>query len=204
MKVRFILKFLVFFLFINITGFTLAQEEKEKNMREDALNVFMDSFYLNMDYIRREIPYVNYVRDRKEADVHIMVTRRKSGSGGNEYSLAYIGQGDYDGMNENLVYNSAPDETTEVTRIGRSQVLQIGLMKYVARTSISKDIQFNFKNKEQQDEEIVEDKWKSWVFNIDISGNLRLEETQDRQEYRSSFSANKITPDWRIELLGRG
>jgi len=193
-------------IFISFSSFSQGQDTnvEEKNLREEALDVFMDSFYINMDYIRREIPYVNYVRDRKEADLHIMITRRNTGSGGREYTIAYIGQGDYEGMNETLVYNSGPDETNDETRIGRSKILQLGLMKYVVRTPIIKDIEIDYKKKMQQDEEIVEDRWKSWVFKVDVSGNLRYEESYNRQEFRSSFSANKITPDWRIELDGRG
>ncbi len=199
---------IIFSLFIvliaSISSFAQESDTNSKNLREEALDVFMDSFYINMDYIRREIPYVNYVRDRKEADVHIMITRRNTGSGGNEYTIAYIGQGDYEGMNEKLIYNSGPDESTDETRVGRSKILQMGLMKYVVRTPIIRDIDIDYKKKDQQDEEIVEDKWKSWVFKANVSGNLRYEETYNRQEYKSSFSANKITPDWRIELDGRG
>ena len=195
---------LVVLLFIPFSTSSQAQLAEEKNLREEAVDVFMDSFWIDMDFIRREIPYVNYVRDRKEADVHIMITRRNTGSGGKEYTIAYIGQRDYEGMDETLVYNSGPDETKDETRYGRSKILQMGLMRYVDRTPIIQDLEIDYRKKDQQDEEIVEDKWKSWIFKVDVSGNLRYEESYNRQEYRSSFSANKITPDWRIELNGRG
>jgi len=184
----------------------LAQDgpSEKKNLREDALNVFMDSHHISMDYIRREIPYVNYVRDRKEADVHIMITRRGTGSGGNEYSIYYLGAGDFLGINDTLVYSSAPDETNDETRVNRSQVLQMGLMKYVSKTPISKEIKFNYSQKGKEDEQIVEDKWKSWVFKVDVSGEFRYEESYNNQEAKSSFSASKVTPDWRIDFNGRG
>ncbi len=176
----------------------------KKNLREDALNVFMDSRFTNMDFIRREIPYVNYVRDRKEADVHIMITRRGTGSGGNEYSIYYLGIEKFIGVNDTLIYNSGPDETTDETRFGRSQVLQMGLMKYVAKTPIRSEILIDYRQKGKEDEQIVEDKWNSWVFKIDVSGEFRYEEAYNKQEAKSSFSASKVTPEWRIDFNGKG
>lgn len=43
---------------------------KSDTLRNDALNVFMSA----SDYIRKEIPCVNYVRDIKDADVYILST----------------------------------------------------------------------------------------------------------------------------------
>ena len=35
--------------------------------RENAIKIFIDCRECDMDYIRREIPYVNYVRDTRDA-----------------------------------------------------------------------------------------------------------------------------------------
>lgn len=193
-------------LLFSIFTAVVAQDgpSEKENLREEALNVFIDSHYVNMDFLRREIPYINYVRDRKEADVHIMITRRGTGSGGNEYSIYYIGADNFTGMNDTLIYNSGPDETTDETRIGRCNVLQLGLMKYVAKTPISREIKIDYRSKGLEDEQIVEDKWKSWVFKVDVSGEFRYEESYNNREAKSSFSASKVTPEWRIDLNGKG
>lgn len=201
------LKLLMFFLSCFIFVFTIKAQEgpvEVENLREEALNVFMDSYYINMDFIRKEIPYINYVRDRKESDVHIMITRRGTGSGGYEYTISYFGTGDFVGINDTLIYNSGPDETTDETRIGRSRILQMGLMKYVARTPINRKIKFNYSDKGKEDMQLVEDKWKSWVFKVDVSGEFRYEESYNNQEAKSSFSASKVTPEWRIDFNGKG
>jgi len=57
-------------------------------LRKDALNVFMDA----TDYIRKEIPYINYVRDIKDAEVYIISTSQSTGSGGTEYSYFLLGK----------------------------------------------------------------------------------------------------------------
>src|SRR6187551_2715241 len=43
----------------------------------------------DFDFIRKEIDYVDYVRDRTDAELHVLVTTRDTGTGGNEYSLKY-------------------------------------------------------------------------------------------------------------------
>ena len=47
-------------------------------LRKDALKVFMEA----SDYIRKEIPWVNYVRDIKDAGLYIISTSQNTGSGG--------------------------------------------------------------------------------------------------------------------------
>jgi hypothetical protein len=42
--------------------------------REDAVTVFIDCARCDINYIRQEIPYVNYVRDVREAQVYILET----------------------------------------------------------------------------------------------------------------------------------
>src|ERR1041385_8095423 len=52
---------------------TRAQETASPPARglPETLNVFLDcSFFCDFDYIRTEIPFVNWVRDRTDADVH--------------------------------------------------------------------------------------------------------------------------------------
>ncbi len=44
----------------------------------------------DMNYIRQEMPYINYVRDVKEAQVYMLVTRQSTGSGGTVlYNILY-------------------------------------------------------------------------------------------------------------------
>ncbi len=60
--------------------------------QEKAVKVFLECRPCDDDYVRTEITYVNYVRDRLEADVHIQSTRQRTGSGGNKYQLLFGGQ----------------------------------------------------------------------------------------------------------------
>ena len=85
--------------FFLLPGFSLWSQETEietDTLRKDALKVFMET----SDYIRREIPYINYVRDIKDADLYIISTSQLTGSGGREYTYFLVGQHDFADMRD--------------------------------------------------------------------------------------------------------
>ena len=69
-----------------------------------------------MNYTRQEIPYVNYVRDFREAQVYVNVTTQAAGNGGNLYTYTFTGQRDFTGMNDTLTLSTSPDMTGPVVR----------------------------------------------------------------------------------------
>jgi hypothetical protein len=75
---------------------------KSDTIRKDALNIFMDA----TDYIKKEIPYVNYVRDIKDAGLYIISTTQTTGSGGIEHSYFFVGQHQYSAMKDTLKFDS--------------------------------------------------------------------------------------------------
>ena len=75
----------------------LAQDQPDSLAVQEALTVFLDCDRCDDDYIRREITFVNYVRDRTEARVHLLITTQRTG-GGREYMLNYIWREDFAGV----------------------------------------------------------------------------------------------------------
>lgn len=72
-----------------------------------GLRVFLDCGNdCDFDYLRREVTFVNYVRARQIAQVHVLVTQRDSGAG-EEWTLSFIGLEDFTGRETTLDYNSS-------------------------------------------------------------------------------------------------
>ena len=65
----------------------------------ETINVYIDCSNCDEDYIREEISFVNYVRDRNVADVHIQFSDQRTGGGGKEYTLDFMGQNVFHGKN---------------------------------------------------------------------------------------------------------
>ena len=186
------------FLLLAFSSYAQEQKEPSDSLRKNAVKLFIDCYYCDMNHIRREIPYVNYVRDIKEAQLYLRETRQNTGSGGRKYSYFFVGQMEFEGLNDTLVYTSRPDDTRDQTRDGRTNMIKMGLMRYVARTPIHKEVEIVHTEKVQ--EEQVTDNWNSWVFELETRPEFESEESYKEFSFRNSISANKITPDWKIEF----
>src|SRR5512145_1666408 len=100
-----------------LTGLCLSLFSQEiatgsDKLRKNELNVYMDA----SDFIKKEIPYVNYVRDIKDAGLYIISTSQITGSGGKEYTYFLVGQNENSGMRDTLTFVTAPAETQDEIR----------------------------------------------------------------------------------------
>lgn len=187
---------LIFFCSLSLSAQEVVADSSVQ--REDGLRIFIDCAHCDMNYIRDEVPYVNYVREVKEAQLYILETREITGSGGRRYTYAFVGQQEFAGMNDTLVYSSRPDDSRDYQRIWRTQMLKMGLMPYVAKTPLYSEVLIN--PTERVERQVVEDNWNNWVFELEAEPDFEGEESFKELSLRSSVSATKITHDWKLEL----
>jgi len=192
MKSNLIISALILFSSLTLT----AQEETAlpDTIRKDALNLYMRV----SDHVRREIPYVNYVRDIKEADVYVISTSQATGAGGREYTYFFTGQRKFAGMADTLRFSSSPDDTQDIVRTKEIQTLQMGLMRYVAKTPLSQFMEVRFNQPVEQT--IPTDKWNSWVFRASLNGFLNGQKTYKYNYLYGRISANRITEKTKLEI----
>ncbi len=136
-KTNSILKFCILIALLTSADFAYSQLS---NARESALRIFYDCDMCDEEFIKKELTYVNYVRDSKEAQVHILVTSESTGNGGDKYSFFFIGQMEFKGQNDTLTVCSNADATSDEIRKKQLQTMKIGLMRYVAKTPIASNI----------------------------------------------------------------
>lgn len=192
------MKKLVLFLIIIITGFDASSQVMPADtLRKDALNIFMEA----SDYVRKEIPYVNYVRDIKDADVYIISTRQNTGSGGREYSYFLVGQKGNAGMADTISFVTTPGETEDEIRTRQVRTLKMGLMRYVAKTPLSQYMNISFT--QPLSATVSSDHWNSWVFRASMSGFLNGEQTYNSTYLNGDLSATRVTNNWKVNISGK-
>ncbi|MFH0843220.1 MAG: hypothetical protein V1903_11435 [Bacteroidota bacterium] len=156
-------------------------------LRKDALNVFMTA----SDYVKKEIPFINYVRDRRVADVYIISTYESAGSGGTVVTFFIVGQGNYRGMADTIKCNISPDDTYDMQRAKEVKALKMGLMRYVAKTPLAQFMNINFT--EPLSETVSTDKWNSWVYSASMNAYSNSQKTVSYGYIYGYLSANRIT-----------
>jgi len=168
------------------------------DLKKSAPRVFIDCPRCDINYIRMEIQFVNYVRDRTEADVHILVTQQDTGGGGREYTIAFIGLGECAGLQNSLKFFTSRFETEDEVRKGLVQVLKLGLAPYVARTPMARMLNLSLNQRIRTP--VIEDDWDFWVFNLSARARLSGEEATKTNSLSANVSANRITPDSKFRL----
>ena len=180
-----------------LRGYSQETTSQPDTLRKDALNVFMEA----TDYVRKEIPYVNYVRDIKDAGVYIISTSQRTGSGGYEFTYFLVGQHEFQGMRDTISFVTTPDETTEGRRQKEVNTLKMGLMRYVSKTPLAKYMRISFS--EPLSETVSSDKWNSWVFKGSFNGYLNGRKTYNSNYLSGNISGSRITEDWKINVNAR-
>jgi len=177
-------------------GQTEAADIEE--LKKTALKVYIDCSFCDLEYIKTEITFVNYVRDPKEAQIHVLITIQSTGSGGREYALRYLGQHEYAGQDDVLKHYSNRTDTEDEIRQGLVQTLKLGLMRYVAKTPISKRISISLMD--QVKPTSVIDKWDFWVFSLSARGFINGQKSIVYNSLNGNLSANRVTPELKIRM----
>ncbi len=200
-RIAILIMFISTFLSVAVTaqeGPAMEGPVQQGNFRKDAVKVFIDCSSCDMNYTRQEIPWVNYVRDVREAQVYVLVTRQNSGNGGNLYTYTFHGMDIYAGMDDTITYTSNPYETSTEIRERRTTILKAGLLRFASRTPVIHEIDIAHTTAIEQEE--VTDKWRNWVFEISTSPEYNAEESYKRLNIRNSIRISKVTPDIKFEI----
>ena len=169
------------------------------------LRVFFDCrAFCDFDYIRTELDFVDYVRNREDADIHILVTTQGTGTGGSEYTINFIGQRAFAHVNDTLRYIVAQTDTDDMRRQGLARVLKVGTMHFIAATPMAARMDIELSRDEPAGPAVaggqVRDPWNFWVFQIGLDGEIEGESQQESREVSLELSANRTTENWKVQL----
>ncbi len=203
--------FVIFVIFYNHSTLLLSQETTDTttnnnnkiNFLQDALKIYIGCNSCDLDFIKEQVTFVNYVRDRSEADVHILYTTQYTGGSGKKYVVEFIGKKRYSAIIDTLTFITENNETEKVVREKVVKILKLGLVQYVSKTPLSKYLEISFaKNEEKKDEgeKKIKDKWNSWVFSISANTWLNGNDIWNSQSLYGNFQAKRITEESKIYI----
>ena len=190
----------VLLLLFNRAGEAAGQDPTSKPAQ---LKVFLDCQSCYSDFLRSEIEFVDYVRDRTEAEVHVLITRAQTGSGGTEHTVEMIGAGRFDKVVETLKTATTSSDTDDIIRRQLATTVRAGLLRFLTRDAVPAGLDVTVKlGTEAQRPAVAGDRWNNWVFSVRGSASFDGEESSRERQVGASFSADRITPEWKISLGG--
>lgn len=185
------LLFNILFTLISVMGF--SQNSSIHEIPNGKLRIYLDCNDCNSVFFRKNLPFVDFVRDPKLADVHIFVTKQKTASNSAEYGLNFIGFNEYSDLQYQLKTISPQDETDILKWERLLKIIDLGLLPYLSRTpEITRiNIKHDFDHAPMVQE--IYDSWNYWVFRFDLRTEFESEKSQKEYSLGNSIRADRIT-----------
>ena len=193
-----------------------------QDTRDVVLKLFLDcqgAGCRDQDFFRSEVPVVNWVRDREDSDLHVLVTDQTTGGGGRLFTLAFIGRGEFEGEEQELSISTSADATDDDQRKAILGRLKLGLVQYLVGTPAADQIVVSLLGAQGVEAEMVEqggraipreeqvassgdDPWNFWVFRLGGNGVLNGESRIKASNLIANLSANRTTDAWKFDISG--
>src|SRR5436190_1943098 len=186
-----------------VTG-SLGAQTPAPRTAPARLRVFIDCQYeCDTEYLRQNIEFIEYVRDRAAADLHLLVTTQETGGGGTAWTLKFIGLDYFMGQDRTLTFNSPQTASGDDRRKEFARIFKVGLVGYAAETTVAPDLDVSFRKSSETGEHKAKpehDPWNFWVFRVGMNGNLSGEQTSNNRSYRFNGSASRTTEEWKMNF----
>lgn len=166
------------------------------------LRVYLDcTRYCDDEFIRTELAWLAWMRDRADADVHILITETDTGGGGELHELRFIGLGRFAQHNDTLSYFADNTATDDAVRRGLVRQIRLGLVQYLLDTPIAERISVEIDAPtETAHPPVADDPWNAWVFNVSAEVEAEGEQSFFSGEIQGGVSAQRITDGWKVRL----
>jgi hypothetical protein len=168
-----------------------------------VLRVFLDcsSTFCHEEYLREEVELAEYVRDRTDADVHVLVTSAETGAGGQEFTLAFIGLGRFQAVSRTLKVVTDPGESDDRVRRQLESALTAGLLVFLTNDAVPPELQISAQLGTAPAVSTVDnDPWKCWIFSFNGSLNIDVEESTSESNWGLSMGVDRITLEWKLSF----
>lgn len=197
-------------LLLATTASGTAQEESANG----ALRVYLEcsgGMACDQREFRTQIDWVNWVRQRQDAELHVIITGEGTGSGGRRMALDFIGLEDLEGTDDRLAYTFLGTDVRDEAVRGLTRVLSFGVARYSVLAGVTPPVDL-VRSEAAEDalsdrlvtSDQVVDPWDFWVFEVDFNTNMNGESSRKNRSFRGGFEADRVTTTWKFAFDARG
>ncbi len=167
------------------------------------LAIFLDCSFCDEDFVRQELTYVDHVRDREVAGVHVLVTQQDTGAGGEAQTFDLIGLGPFEGLDLSTVYTTNVNATEAEEREGFLRTLRAVLVPYLLQTSMRDRLLIDVAppvGEADEQAQPQDDPWDHWTFEMYADGSADFESNQRSFDTRYGVYVDRVTEDWKLQF----
>ena len=183
-----------------------ARGQQPPKSDTSPVRVFIDctNTPCDQDFFRTEMTFVDHVRDRQNADVHILLTSQPTASGGREITFDFFGQGRFDGRDHRLTERFLVASSNDDIRRGMVRVMSLGLVQYVLQTDAAGQLRVTVdKPKTSAIAPAAHDPWNRWSLRANVNGNSSGEESSENFSINTNVNANRTTDNTKVNVNTR-
>ncbi len=185
---------LIFSIFCTTLSYGQDDQMGSGSSSSQALDIFIDCNFCDISFMKQNLKNVNFVRDRKVADVHLLFTRQRNGAGGWEERIQFIGMKEYAKFTDTLDYAIDVNMTSDDKRRTQLKYIEFGLLRFWLEKGLVDQLSLKTEMVDTtSDGTVDEDPWNNWVFGLDVGGSFSGQETSSRLNVRAEVNARRIT-----------
>lgn len=148
------------------------------------------------DYLRTELSFFDFVRDRFVCDIEVLITHLNTGAGGQEYTLSFYGHSRFENKNDTLHFATRKTDTDDSIRKQLVKSLKRGLIRFMLDSDYMEQVDIAFPARQIQTGSSTgqRDPWNFWVFDISGNGSMHSESNRQLLSLSTDLRINRITP----------
>ncbi len=148
------------------------------------------------DFIVTELTWVDWMRERLDADIHVQVLSIATGSGGNRFDVVGVGQGAFAGRADTITFVTDANDPSDAVR--RQMLRAIGqlLIAPASRGAAGRYLSVTWAP--PPGTRLARDRGDFWVFRATALGAFNHSARTRFENLIGSVTADRTTPAWKV------
>lgn len=179
----------------------LKSQMNNEDYEAKNLRVFLVGPFVPLDELKKQVEFATFVTGQDEANVVVEI-KEELREGQKVLRLIFAGQKELSGKHyqTELSWPEGMPAERQQAEIARS--IKTGLVPLAGRTPAARKLKIRLE--EEVKPTAVVDPWNFWVFSLSANSFLNGQKSYSSQSIFGNFSANRVTPEWKIRLSVSG